>query len=171
MSTATPPGLHVAAGDQMPSIGLRACDGFLLNLRSFVGKQPVIFVFFGAPSLSGSAREQGDALAEALKAGAERATAAGVALVGITCDNEQLQAEYISAHELPYLLFSDERRSAVELLGVSLTRDGENYDAQPTAFAVATDGTIVDIVENVQPKGLLARLLEAIAEHAPQASS
>lgn len=171
MSTATPPGLRVSAGDPMPSIGLRASDGFLLNLRSFVNKQPVIFVFFGAPTLSGEARERGDALAAALKAGYERAATSGVAIVGITCDNEEQQAQYIAEHELPYLLFSDERRSAVELLGVPVKAKGENYNALPTAFAVATDGTIVDIVENAQPKGLLARLLEAIAEHPAQTSS
>ena len=171
MSTVTPPGLRVAIGDQMPSIGLRASDGFLLNLRSFVSKQPAIFVFFGAPSLSGAAREQGDALATTLRDGFERAKTAGVALVGITCDNEEQQAAYIAEHELPYLLFSDERRSGVELLGVPLTVDGENYNALPTAFAVGNDGTILDIVENAQPRGLLARLLEAISEHKPETPS
>ena len=172
MSTVTPSGLRVVVGDQMPSIGLRASDGFLLNLRSFVTKRPVIFAFFGAPSLSGPQREAGDALAQALKAGYERITAAGVAVIGITCDNKEQQAEYIKEHELPYLLFCDERRSAVELLGVSVTADGENYNAAPTVFAVASDGTIVDIVENVHPRGLLARLLEAIAEHdAPAATA
>jgi peroxiredoxin len=121
-------------------------------MRSFVTKRPVIFAFFAAPSLSGPQREAGDALAQALKAGHERISAAGVAVVGITCDNEEQQAEYIKEHELPFLLFCDERRSAVELLGVPTTAKGENHNAAPTAFAVATDGTIVDIVENAQPR-------------------
>jgi peroxiredoxin len=171
MSTATPPGMRVAVGDQMPSIGLRASDGFLLNLRSFVNKQPAIFVFFGAPTLSGAAREQGDALASALRDGYDRASAAGATLVGITCDTAELQAAYIAELQLPYLLFSDERRSGVELLGVPLTVQGENYNAVPTAFAVGKDGTILDIVENAQPRGLLARLLEAISEHTAQTPS
>jgi peroxiredoxin len=87
MSTVTQPRLLEASGEHIPSLGLRASDGFLLNLRSFVSKQPAIFVFFGAPSLSGAAREQGDALATTLRDGFERAKTAGVALVGITCDN------------------------------------------------------------------------------------
>ena len=33
---------------------------------------------------------------------------------------------------------------------------------RPTAFAVGIDGTILDIVEQAAPKGLVARLLEAI---------
>ena len=48
MSTATA-GLKVKIGDQIPSVGLRATDGYLLNLRSLVGKQPVILLFFGGP--------------------------------------------------------------------------------------------------------------------------
>ena len=163
-------GVQLKPGDQLPSVGLRASDGYLLNLRSFVTRQPVVLVFFGAPTLSGSARDEGDALAEALKRALPRLTQAGVALIGITCDNEEQQKQYIEEHQLPFLLFSDERRSAVELLGVPTTSQGENYNAQPTAFAVATDGTIVDVVEKAAPKGLIARLLESIEEARPAQS-
>ena len=160
-------GPRVQAGDPMPSVGLRASDGYLLNLRSFVGKQPAVFVFFGAPTLSGQAREAGDALVEALKRAQSRLTQAGVALVGVTCDNEEQQKQYIEKQELPFLLFCDERRSAVDLLGVPTTVKGENYNAVPTAFAVAVDGTVVDVVENAAPKGLIARLMESIEEGHP----
>jgi peroxiredoxin Q/BCP len=163
-------GLHVGVGDQLPSVGLRASDGYLLNLRSFVGKQPAVLVFFGGPTLDGAARDAGDALVDGLKRGYERLTQAGIALVGITCDNEEQQKQYIERHELPFLLFSDERRSAVELLGVPTTADGDNYNAQPTAVAVSRDGTIVDVVENAAPKGLIVRLLESIEESHPAQS-
>jgi peroxiredoxin len=160
-------GLRVEPGDPLPSVGLRASDGFLLNLRSFVTKQPVVLVFFGGPTLTGAAREAGDELVDALKRAQPRLTQAGVALIGITCDNEEQQKQYIEEHDLPFLLFCDERRSAVELLGVPTVVDGDNYDAVPTAFAVGTDGIIVDIVENATPKGLIARLLESLEEARP----
>jgi peroxiredoxin len=160
-------GLRVEPGDPLPSVGLRASDGFLLNLRSFVTKQPVVLVFFGGPTLTGAAREAGDELVDALKRAQPRLTQAGVALIGITCDNEEQQKQYIEEHDLPFLLFCDERRSAVELLGVPTIVDGDNYDAVPTAFAVGTDGIIVDIVENATPKGLIARLLESLEEARP----
>jgi peroxiredoxin len=160
-------GLRVEPGDPLPSVGLRASDGFLLNLRSFVTKQPVVLVFFGGPTLTGAAREAGDELVDALKRAQPRLTQAGVALIGITCGNEEQQKQYIEEHDLPFLLFCDERRSAVELLGVPTIVDGDNYDAVPTAFAVGTDGIIVDIVENASPKGLIARLLESLEEARP----
>jgi peroxiredoxin Q/BCP len=161
MSTATA-GLTVQIGDQIPSVGLRATDGYLLNLRSLVGKQPVILVFFGGPSVKGAARERGDALALALKEAHQRLTRQGVTIMGVTTDNEQQQKAYVEELGLPYLLFSDERRIAVSQLGIPTAEVRGNVTAEATAFAVGIDGTILDIVEQAAPKGLVARLLEAI---------
>jgi peroxiredoxin Q/BCP len=161
VSTATA-GLKVKIGDPIPSVGLRATDGYLLNLRSLVGKQPAILLFFGGPTLRGAARERGDALADALKDAHARLARQGVTIIGVTTDNEQQQAAYVTELELPYLLFSDERRIAVSQLGVPTAEVRGNINADSTAFAVGIDGTILDIVEQAAPKGLVARLLEAI---------
>lgn len=166
--------LKVNIGDQMPSVGLRATDGFLLNLRSFVGKSPALLLFVGAPTLKGKARERGDALVDALVDAQRRLAAAGVGSFVITTDNEVQQQAYVEERSLPILLLSDERRSAVETLGVATTRDKANVNAVPTAFAVGADGSILDIVENAEPRGLVARLLDAFrapdAEEAPVAA-
>ena len=161
MTTATP-GLRVQIGDEMPSVGLRATDGYLLNLRTFVGKRPSIVVFFGGPSLTGAARERGDALSLALTDAYPRLERLGVGLIAVTTDTEAQQAAYVKELELPYLLFCDERLIAVEALGIPTTSSRGNVNAEPTAFAVSIDGTILDIVEQATPKGLVARLLEAI---------
>lgn len=158
----TAAGLKVKIGDQIPSIGLRATDGYLLNLRTFVGRQPLILLFFGGPSLSALARERGDALAEALKEAHPRLQKLGVAVVGVTTDSERQQTAFAAELGLPYLLFCDERRIAVELLGIPTIIQRGNVNAEPTALAVGIDGTILDIVEQAAPKGLVARLLEAI---------
>ena len=155
-------GLRVKIGDQIPSVGHRATDGYLLNLRSLVGKQPVILLFFGGPTLKGAPRERGDALALALKEAHPRLERQGVTVIGVTTDNEVQQKAYVEELGLPYLLYSDERRIAVELLGIKTTSERGNVNAEPTAFAVGKDGTILDIVEQAAPKGLVARLLEAI---------
>jgi peroxiredoxin len=156
--------LKVSIGEQLPSIGLRATDGYLLNLRSYVTRQPSILLFYGAPTLSGAARERGEAAAQAIADGFPRLAAAGVGAFGITCDSETQQTEYLATAKLPFLLLSDERRSAVEALGIATTRDGENVNAEPTAIAVGVDGTILDIVERAEPRGLVARLLDAFRE-------
>jgi hypothetical protein len=50
----------------------------------------------------------------------------------------------------------------VEQLGIPTTVERGNINAEPIAFAVGADGTILDIVERVEARGLVARLLEAI---------
>ena len=162
MTLATPAGMRVSIGEQMPSVGLRATDGFLLNLRTFVGKRPSIIVFFAGPSLRGAKRAQGDLLAKALADAYPRLERAGIGLIAVTTDSERQQADYVAELELPYLLYCDERRTAVEVLGIPTRNERGNINVEPTAFALSTDGVILDIVSRAEPRGLVARLLEAI---------
>lgn len=162
MTVANPAGLHVSVGDQLPSVGLRATDGYLLNLRTFVGKRPSIIVFFAGPSLRGAKRAQGELMATMLAEAFPRLERAGVGLIAVTTDSERQQTDYVTELELPYLLYSDERRAAVDLLGVPTRNERGNINAEPTAVAVSIDGTVLDVVPRAEPRGLVARLLEAI---------
>lgn len=156
-------GLAARMGDPIPSVGLRASDGYLLNLRSFVGKQPVVFLFFAAPTAEGPQARRGTRLAEALAAGARRFGAAGIAVVGITCDNEAQQRDWIAEHRFPYLLFSDERRSAVDLLGIPLTNSGRNFNvARPVILVVGRDGLLDAIIWDPEPEYVVDIVLAAV---------
>ncbi|HLE59493.1 MAG TPA: redoxin domain-containing protein [Candidatus Limnocylindria bacterium] len=139
-------GLRVTEGQPMPSVGLRATDGVLMNLRSFVGKRPSIVVVAG----EGPSR---DALLVALSEICVRLDIAGVGLLVVSTHSERRQRELIDELKLCFAMLSDERRSAAATLGVA---------DDPVAFAVSADGVILDIVERPEPRGLLARLLESI---------
>lgn len=158
------------AGDSLPSVGLRATDGYLLNLRSWVGKQPVLLLFFGGPTLSGDRQRRATEVVEALSADHARLNAAGIAAVGISIDSEQAQAEYAKAHRLPFLLLSDERRSAAELLGIDTTADGENINvARPVAVAVDAEGTITAVIDPIDPPSLVDRAIRLLSVPLPTA--
>lgn len=166
--SATAPGTKLSAGDEVPSVGLRASDGFLLNLRSFVGKQPAGILFFAAPTATGRPRERGVALVRALADGHEQLTEAGIAVVGVTTDSEEQQSKFIEEHSLPFLLFSDERRTAVEMLGVKLNAKGENYNvAAPVLLAVDIGGVLREQVVDPDPGTVVDRLVEALSERLP----
>ena len=163
--------MKLAVGDPLPSVGLRATDGFLLNLRSNVTKQPALILFFGAPTLSGAARRRGLKAIEALASGYERLREAGIAVVGISCDSEQQQIEFRAKHQLPFLLLSDERRSAVEMLGIDTVADGENVNvAQPVALAVDRDGVFRAIIDRIDPETLVDQAVRALSEPIPAAA-
>ncbi len=158
-------------GDPLPSVGLRATDGYLLNLRSFVTKQPAVLLFFGAPTLAGTARRKGMKAIEALTAGHDRLREAGIAVAAISTDSEGQQTEFVAAQHLPFLLLSDERRSAVELLGIETTADGANVNvARPVAIAVDRDGAVRAVLDPAEPDTLIDRSMRALSEPIPAAS-
>jgi peroxiredoxin len=163
--------LQVQVGDQIPSVGLRATDGYLLNLRSFVGRQPALLVFFGAPTLRGAAREKSNRLLRALVEDHQRISQAGIAVAGITCDSEAQQAAYAEELQLRFLLMSDERRTAVEILGIPTTvSGGSNYNvAKPTAMAVDAEGTIRAILTDPEPLVIGDLALRLLSEPLPPA--
>jgi peroxiredoxin Q/BCP len=158
----------LSVGDPLPSVGLRATDGYLLNLRSLVTKQPILLLFFGAPTMSGPAKRRGTKAIEALKADFERLREAGIGAAAVSVDSEQTQADYAAKLELPFLLLSDERRSAVELLGLETVAEGENINvARPIALAADRDGIVQAIIDPVDPEGLVDRAVRALSEPLP----
>ncbi len=163
--------LKLAVGDPLPSVGLRATDGYLLNLRSQVTKQPVLLLFFGAPTLEGAGRRRGMKAVEALAAGHDRLHQAGIAVAGISCDSEEQQTEFAAKQKLPFLLLSDERRSAVEMLGIETVADGPNVNvARPVALAVDREGNLRAVIEATEPDALVDTAMRALSEPIPAAA-
>ena len=161
----------LAPGDPIPSVGLRATDGYLLNLRSWVTKQPAVILFFGAPTLAGAARRKGQEAVGALAAGYDRLREAGIAVAAVSTDSEQQQTDFATSQKLPFLLYSDERRSAVEMLGIETVAKGDNVNvAQPVAIAVDRDGIIRAVIERVEPTALVDQLTRALSEPIPAAA-
>ena len=161
----------LAEGDPLPSVGLRATDGYLLNLRSFVTKQPALLLFFGGPTLKGAARKKGVSAVEALSKGHERLREAGIAVAGISTDSEKQQADFVKKLELPFLLLSDERRSAVGLLKVETVAEGANVNvAKPVALAVDRDGVVRAVIDPVIPESIVEQALRILSEPMPIAT-
>jgi peroxiredoxin len=160
--------VSVKVGDPLPSVGLRATDGFLLNLRTFVTKQPAAYLFFGAPTLTGAGRRRGLKAIEALVAAHGTLREAGIAVVGVSCDSEAQQRDFVSTAGIPFLLFSDERRSAVEILGIETVSAGTNVNvAKPIAIAIDRDGIVRAVIDKVDPDRLADDLLRAVSEPIP----
>lgn len=160
--------LRVAPGEPLPSIGLRATDGYLLNLRSWVGRMPAAILFFAGPTAEGPARRLGDTLAGALATAVPELQAAGIGAVGVTCDSEEQQKAYVAEHNLPYLLLSDERRSAVEALGIGLSGAEGNWNvATPLLVAVDEMGVVRELFVDPDPRLIGAMAISSFREPIP----
>ena len=157
--------LKIKVGDQIPSVGLRASDGYLLNLRSWVTKEPVALLFFGAATLNGAARRRGSKAAVALGDGYPRLREAGIDVAGVSCDSAEQQTEYLQETKLPYLLMSDERRTAVEMLGVPTVADGENVNiVHPLLIVVGREGDVRAVLTELDPAKVVDQAMSALAE-------
>ena len=164
--------LNVKVGDEIPSVGLRASDGYLLNLRSHVTKQPLALLFFGAATLEGAARRRGTKAAIALGDGYERLREAGIEVSGVSCDSAEQHAEYLQETRLPYLLMSDERRTGVEMLGIPTVADGENVNVvQPVLIVVGREGEIRAILTEIDRSAVVDQVMAALAEPMPLAET
>ena len=164
--------LKLAVGDPLPSVGLRATDGYLLNLRSFVTKQPAVILFFGAPTAErcrASSRAEGHRGAgEGLRTPPRGRHRGGRRQLPTRRSSRRSSSRSI---ELPFLLLSDERRSAVEVLGIQTVADGENVNVvQPVALAVDRDGIVRAIIERVDPDALVDVVIQALSEPIPAAA-
>ena len=130
-----------------------------------------MILFFGAPTLSAAARRRGMKALEALTTGYQRLHEAGIAVVGVSCDSVEQQAEFAAQQKLPFLLLSDERRIAVEVVGIPTVADGENVNvAQPVALAVDRDGIVRAVIERVDPDTLVDQAIQALSEPIPAAA-
>lgn len=160
--------VRLSVGDQLPSVGLRATDGYLLNLRSFVTKQPVVILFFAGPSLKGNAAMPGLAIIQALSSGYRRLHQAGIAVAAVSTDTEAQQSAYAAEHQLPFLLMSDARQSAVHMLGVPTTVQRGNVNvARPVLIAVDRDGVIRAVIDRVEPQYLIEQIMSVLSEPMP----
>jgi peroxiredoxin len=92
-------------------------------------------------------------------------------VAGISADSEGQQAEFAAAQQLPFLLLSDERRSALEVLGIETVADGANVNvAQPVALAVDRDGIVRAVLDPVNPDGLVDAIILALSDPLPPAT-
>jgi thioredoxin-dependent peroxiredoxin len=131
-----------------------------------------VLLFFGAPTMAGAGRRKGQKAVEALAAGFDRLREAGVAVSAISCDSEAQQTEFATKHTLPFLLLSDERRSAVEMLGIDTVAVGDNVNvAQPVVIAVDRDGIIRAVIERADPDGIVDQVVRALSEPIPAAAA
>jgi peroxiredoxin len=160
--------LSVQVGDPIPSIGLRATDGYLLNLRSWVGKSPVAHLFFAGPTLSGEARRNAELMIRAVAGEVGRLDEAGVGLTGVSTDNERQQAEFATSLDLPFLLLSDERQIATGALGVPVVdRRGNVNVATPVLVAVDETGIVRGVYPDPDPRLVAAIILETFRAPLP----
>ena len=93
---------------------------------------------------------------------------AGIAVTGITTDNERQQADFVRDLALPFLLLSDERRIASEALGIPIVEQRGNANvATPVMIGVDETGVVRGVYHDPDPRLMAAIILEIFREPLP----
>jgi peroxiredoxin Q/BCP len=90
---------------------------------------------------------------------------AGVVIVGVSPDSPKSHKKFKEKYNLPFTLLSDENHSVCELYevwGKKSMYGKEYYGVLRTSFLIDGDGKLLEIFENVKPKGHSAQVLTAL---------
>ena len=90
---------------------------------------------------------------------------AGVVILGISPDSQKSHNKFKAKYDLPFTLLSDEDHSVCEMYGVWGKKSmygKEYYGVLRTSFLIDADGNLIDIFENVKPKGHSLQVLSAL---------
>lgn len=90
---------------------------------------------------------------------------AGVVIVGVSPDSPKSHKKFKEKYNLPFTLLSDENHIVCELYevwGKKSMYGKEYYGVLRTSFLIDGDGKLLEIFENVKPKGHSAQVLTAL---------
>ena len=129
------------------------------RLSDYKGK-PVLLYFYpkdDTPGCTTEACEFRDDYAEYEKA--------GVVILGVSPDSPKSHKKFKEKYDLPFTLLSDKDHQICEVFGVWALKKmygREYYGVLRTSFLIDAEGKLLEIFENVKPKGHSQQVLAAL---------
>lgn len=160
-AAATPaPADMLAAGTRFPDWTLPDQTGATRSAKEFAGK-PYLLWFYpraSTPGCTAEGRGFRDAYAELQKE--------GLAIVGVSFDSPESNAEFARGEEFPFPLLSDTDKSLA--IAVGAADSSWRWMARRISYLVGPDGVIWVAYDSVDPSGHAAQVLaEVRARNAP----
>jgi peroxiredoxin Q/BCP len=146
-------------GENAPSITVRDQDGKELSLSDFKGQKLIVYFYpkDDTPGCTVEACNFRDNYSELQKL--------GIALIGVSPDEEKKHLKFIDKHGLPFPLIADTDKSLANAFGVWGPKKfmGREYDGiHRTTFIINEDGVIEHVIKKVQTKNSTQQILDLI---------
>jgi thioredoxin-dependent peroxiredoxin len=141
-----------------PVIGGAYKEGATITLSEIKDK-PVVLYFYPKDDTPGCTK-QACALRDAWQEFSSKAH-----VFGVSIDSIKSHQKFITKHELPFPIISDEDQKIVNAYGVWVEKSlyGKNYmGTERTTFVIGTDGKIKAVLEKVKPDEHNALVLDAL---------
>ena len=107
---------QIKTGDKIPAFSLQDQNGATFNIKSVLGKQPLVIYFYPKDETSVCTRE-----ACAFRDSFEVFMNYGAKVIGISSDKVASHKSFASHHRLPFTLLSDPKNTVRKLVGVPKT--------------------------------------------------
>lgn len=89
----------------------------------------------------------------------------GVVILGVSPDSPKSHKKFKDKYNLPFTLLADENHHVCEMYGVWGKKSmygREYYGVLRTSFLIGSDGKLIEIFENVKPKGHSQQILSLL---------
>ena len=149
----------VEAGEKAPDWSLPDQDGKKVALKSFKGKQGVLYFYpkDDTPGCTKEACDFRDNIAPIKKAGA--------VVLGVSFDGQAAHQKFIAKYELPFTLLSDEDKAVAKAYGVYKEKSmyGKKYwGIERSTFVIDGKGVIKAAFRKVKVTGHVDEVLAAL---------
>jgi len=104
---------RVDVGAKAPSFTLPSQSGEMVNLRDFLGKQPVVLFFYPKDNTPGCTKE-----VCAFRDDYEEFSKLDAEVIGISSDSVESHRSFAKKHNLPFTLLNDEGGKIRKLYGI-----------------------------------------------------
>ncbi len=150
---------YLKEGNPAPDFKGTDQDGKEVALSDFRGRKLVLY-FYPKDNTSGCTAE-----AVNLRDNYETLKKHGLAVLGVSTDDEKSHRKFIEKYELPFPLIADKDKKIVNLYGVWGPKKfmGREYEGtHRVTFVIDEEGKIMKIIDKVKTKDHAKQILEAI---------
>lgn len=146
-------------GTKVKNFALPDADGKIHQLDHYKGQKVVIY-FYPKDNTSGCTTQ-----ACAFRDSYDLYEKRNIKVIGISKDSPKSHRSFINAHDLPFLLLSDENLEVIEYFGVWVEKSmyGKKYmGVQRATFVLDEEGIITHVFEKASPKENALDILKAL---------
>jgi len=146
-------------GDKVPDFSGIDQDGKTIELKQFSGKKVVLY-FYPKDNTPGCTAEACN-----LRDNYKILTDKGLAIIGVSADDEKSHKNFISKFDLPFPLISDTDKTICKLFGVWGPKKfmGRTFDGiNRTTFVISEKGIIEAVFAKVETKDHSRQILDEL---------
>jgi len=151
----------LAVGDKAPAFKTTDQDGEAVSLGDFKGKKLVLY-FYPKDDTPGCTKE-----ACSFRDGWSKFRKRGVAVLGVSTDDEKSHRKFIDKFSLPFPLLADTDKAIVKAYGVwgEKSMYGRKYmGTNRVTYLIDEKGKIAAVWPKVKPDGHADEILEAVGK-------